>query len=180
LNEAKILDRLNQQDNKVPLYNENSMEIFGKTYCCKCFYNQKTNKYNIDDDIIEIDFVKDYYDKVYIEKIYKDLLLTKIKSLYQELYLDISKHFCIDNIIFKTQLMKSRYGSCIPKKRIIKLNSILARFDEVYIKVILIHELIHLEEHNHQKGFYEYINSWIPNYRSYIKEINSLTRKYVI
>jgi predicted metal-dependent hydrolase len=76
--------------------------------------------------------------------------------------------------------MKSRYGSCIPKKRIIKLNSILARFDEVYIKVILIHELIHLEEHNHQKGFYEYINSWIPNYRSYIKEINSLTRKYVI
>ncbi|OQX93192.1 MAG: hypothetical protein B6I17_03805 [Tenericutes bacterium 4572_104] len=86
----------------------------------------------------------------------------------------------VDNVSYKTQLMKSRYGSCIPKKRIIKLNTLLARFKEKYLKTILIHELIHLEVHNHQEEFYYYMNKLVPQYKIIKKELQELTRKYVI
>ena len=109
------------------------------------------------------------YSKILFNKI--DDLLPSIKPLFD---------FDVDNVSYKTQLMKSRYGSCIPKKRIIKLNTLLARFKEKYLKTILIHELIHLEVHNHQEEFYYYMNKLVPQYKIIKKELQELTRKYVI
>ena len=66
------------------------------------------------------------------------------------------------------------------QKRIVKLNTILARFNQAYTKIILIHELIHLKVHNHQNDFYHYIDKLIPNYRVYKSELRKLAGKYVI
>ena len=76
--------------------------------------------------------------------------------------------------------MNTRFGSCIASKKIIKINTILARLDIVYLKTILIHEIIHLKVHNHQREFYKYIDLLIPNYKQIIKSLNQETRKYVI
>ncbi|XFA99531.1 M48 family metallopeptidase [Candidatus Izemoplasma sp. B36] len=179
-NEANILKKIAINSNINPLYNESVMDIFGKAYQIKCNYNSKKNNYSLNENTIYIDFRKDSFDEKYIEKIYKEFTLKKINETYHDIYDYISEYLNINHITFKTQLMKSRFGSCIPKKRIIKLNSILSRFDDKYIKVILIHELIHLQVHNHQKDFYKYINLLIPNYKQHIKELNNLNRKYVI
>ena len=179
-NQLKILQSKDNQLKKRSLYNEDSMNIFSKKYPLICYYKSKQNDYLIEEDKIIIWFKKDEFDTKYLEKIYIDLTLEEIKQAYKEVYKNISKDINIDDITFKAQLMKSRYGSCIPKKRIIKLNSILARFNKDYIKTILIHELIHLSVKNHQKDFYRYINRYIPNYKQIIKTLNFETRKYVI
>lgn len=179
-NEDNIIKKTEIENNKVPLYNQEYMMIFNKKYRLRYNVNSKKNSYLITDDSVNISFKSNYFDTFYIEKIYKDLTLLKMDYYFKEIYNLISKHINIDNIVFKAQLMKSRFGSCIPKKRIIKLNSILSRFDEEYIKIILIHELIHIDIKNHQKDFYNYINMFIPNYKKQVNNLNKLTRKYVI
>ena len=177
---SKILNTLEKHQNKQPLYNKNTMMIFSKSYRLYYFCNAKRNHYQMESDSISIWFKNADFDTKYLESIYKDLTIKEMQQAYKDVYEIISKEIDIDDIIFKTQLMKSRYGSCIPKKRIIKLNSILARFDKTYIKTILIHELIHLSVKNHQKEFYKYIDKYIPNYRTIIRTLNNETRKYVM
>ncbi|MCK5731402.1 MAG: DUF45 domain-containing protein [Tenericutes bacterium] len=178
--QSNILKKAEIQLKKVQLYNQERMLMFGEEYSINFSHSKTRNSYFLNENEVIINFKKDYFDNKYIEKIYKELLINQMVKIYNEIYPWISKHFSIDNLTFKGQLMKSRFGSCIPKKRIIKLNTMLSRFDTDYIRVVLIHELIHLEVHNHQKEFYKYMNAWIPEYKKYIKNLNILTRKYVI
>ena len=179
-NQVNIMKLAERTRNKIELYNQDTMSIFGKELRIYFQLNHGRNKYEIREDFIDISFRSDFFDTKYIEKIYQELLLKEIELVYQEEKQNLQRYFDVSDITFKAQLMKSRFGSCIAKKRIIKLNSILARFDNIYTKTILIHELIHLKVHNHQKDFYRYIDELIPNYKQKIKEINQLSRKYVI
>lgn len=176
----KITKSIDNQKERLPLYTTDKFLLFGSNYNVSYHYGMNKNSFQIDDFQISIWFKTDVFNVKYIENIYKELTIKITKQLYRDVYDEISNDINIDNITFKSQLMKSRFGSCIPKKRIIKLNSILARFDQSYIKTILIHELIHLAISNHQKAFYEYINRYIPNYKQIIKHLNIETRKYVI
>lgn len=178
-NENKILRVINLKENKVPLYNREVMKIFGDEKKILYTTGNHKNRYNITDSIIYIDFKADDFDNLYIEKIYSELLLRKMEKFIEEEVM-LSQQIDLTNVVLKTQLMKSRFGSCISNKRVIKLNSILARFNEDYTHTILIHEIIHLKVKNHQKEFYEYINKFIPNYKQIIRSLNTLTRKYVI
>ena len=179
-NQFRIKDMLTLKQKQVPLYNEENLLVFNKLLKISYKVNASRNSYLVRDESIEINFKKNYLDTKYIEKIYQTLLLDEMNKIYFEEKISLEKYFDVSNITFKTQLMKSRFGSCIARKRIIKLNSILARFSKNYTRVILIHELIHLKEQNHQKGFYQYIDELIPNYKSVIRELNQQTRKYVI
>lgn len=178
--EAKIIKYAESFRKKIPLYEETNLQLWGSKM--QILYQTSCNKnmFQIKGNIIEIDFKSDYFDTRYLEIIYSKLLFQKTFSTLEEIKPILTPYFSIDNVTYKTQLMKSRFGSCIPKKRIIKLNTILARFPEVYLKTILIHELIHLEVANHQKEFYQYMNQFVPNYKQRRKELSKLMRKYVI
>ncbi len=176
----KILKKINERSTSVPLYNQTEMDIFGVTYQILHQLNCPKNRFQINENFIDICFKRDHFDNQYVESIYKELLIGKMEEILKRISPDISKHFNLDGIVLKAQLMKSRYGSCQPKDKIIKLNTILARFPEMYTEVILVHELIHLKVHNHQQEFYQYMNLLIPEYRQYKKELNQLSRKYVI
>lgn len=179
-NQFKIQEILISKQKQEPLYDKENLLIFDELLKINYHVNASKNSYLIKDYSIDINFKENYFDTKYIERIYQELLLDEMKKIYAEEKHNLEKHFDVSNITFKTQLMKSRFGSCIAKKRIIKLNTILARFSRNYTRVILIHELIHLKEQNHQKGFYQYIDTLIPNYKLVIKELNQRTRKYVI
>lgn len=55
--------------------------------------------------------------------------------------------------------MKTRWGTCnIRDKRVwVSLN--LAKYDEICLLYILIHEFTHLKEKNHTKNFYEFLDN---------------------
>jgi predicted metal-dependent hydrolase len=66
--------------------------------------------------------------------------------------------------------MKSRWGSCGRSGRI-TLNVELIKLEPKYTDYVILHELCHLKEMNHGKGFYELLGRVCPNYRSLRKEL---------
>ncbi len=177
-NKTKVLKYISLLEEKKPLYSKDEMYIFGIKFKIKYLLSQKKNAYHLERNIIYISFRKNEFNNEYIEKIYSDILYNKIEDLLPQIKPLFD--FSIDNVIYKTQLMRSCFGSCIPTKRIIKLNTILTRFEDKYLKTILIHELIHLKVHNHQDEFYNYIDKMVPKYKTIKKQLQDLTRKYVI
>ncbi len=176
-NEAKILKNLERKT--IGLYSREQFPYFGKNYHVIIEYNTK-NQISFSSDLVRVNFKTGDFDEKYLESFYKEATLKKISELLPQIDAAIKALINIDNVTFKSQLMKSRFGSCIPNKRIIKLNSILARFDEKYLKAVLIHELIHLKVFGHQRDFYRLMDRFIPDYRKLIRELKTLTRKYEV
>jgi len=179
-NQIKILKKMSLFEHKIPLYNNHVMLIFGEKLNIACDFKCKRNTNTITNNTIKLFFKSEDFDSKYVESIYKDKILNTISELIEVNRERIEKYIDIENIKYKTQLMKSRFGSCIPSKRIIKLNSLLGRFDKRYLEAVLIHEIIHLNIKNHQKEFYQIVKLLCPNYSELMKELKILTRKYVI
>jgi len=69
--------------------------------------------------------------------------------------------------------MKSRWGSCNYVKRYINLNTELVKRTQFEIEYVVLHELTHLKYPNHGKGFYRYIENYMPNYKMAEKMLNA-------
>ena len=69
--------------------------------------------------------------------------------------------------------MKTRWGSCNYNKRYINLNTELVKRTPFEIEYVVLHELAHLKYPNHGKGFYNYIENYMPNYKKAEKMLNA-------
>ncbi len=61
--------------------------------------------------------------------------------------------------------MRSRWGSCIPSKGKVTLNTNLIYYPEVCLDYVLVHEFAHLIIPNHSRRFYQVVENWMPEYR---------------
>ncbi|QWC00488.1 M48 family metallopeptidase [Mycoplasmatota bacterium] len=175
LNHKKwILDR--HQLKKIELYSEKSMYIFGKEY--PVFIDSKLKDYiQFDSDRI---LMREYpLDRKKIENFYKKITILEMNHLVKSNKSLLSKYINSNHLVFKAQLMKTRLGSCIANKRVIKLNSLLARFDREYIKLVLFHELSHLKEANHSRRFYDLFGKLYPNYKIMNQNLKKLTKRFI-
>ena len=69
--------------------------------------------------------------------------------------------------------MKTRWGSCNYVKRYINLNTELIKRTPFEIEYVILHELTHLKYPNHGRGFYNYIERYMPNYKFAEKMLNA-------
>ncbi len=67
------------------------------------------------------------------------------------------------------QWMKTKWGSCNPLSKNIHLNTELAKKPEICLEYIIIHELIHLIEPNHNTYFISLMDKYLPNWK-YVRE----------
>ncbi|MDD3129001.1 MAG: DUF45 domain-containing protein [Candidatus Izemoplasmatales bacterium] len=156
------------------LYNQDKMLIWGREYNVIKFDGKELK---IEDNTV---YIPERFDEKNIEDFYrKQTIKLAISMIDEELVYSI-KDIDLSNLIVKAQLMKSRLGSCHSTKRIIKLNSILARFDEKYLRAVLVHEIVHLRVGNHQTKFYQLLEKYIPDYRILSKQLNNLVKQYKI
>jgi predicted metal-dependent hydrolase len=63
------------------------------------------------------------------------------------------------------QRMKSRWGSCNPVARTIRLNSELAKRAPEYLEYVVVHELVHLLEAGHGARFRDLMDGFLPGWR---------------
>jgi len=159
---------------KSPLYSKEVFKLWGKDYRI-VYYDGKALK--IEGNQV---FIPNKFSDKNIEKFYKKITLDEVNDLVEKELKVTLKEINFTGIKFKSQLMKSRLGSCNIKTKRINLNSILARLDEKYLRAVLIHELVHLNEANHKKGFYNLLLKYIPDYRKLRKEINQIIKTYEI
>ncbi len=70
--------------------------------------------------------------------------------------------------------MKTKWGTCNPKLKRICLNLELAKKPHHCIEYILVHEMVHLLERNHNDKFTTYMNHYLPEWRELRRELNKL------
>ena len=71
------------------------------------------------------------------------------------------------------QKMKTKWGTCNPERRSIRLNTDLAKKPPPYLEYILVHELTHLLEKTHNDRFTALMDQFMPQWRQYRELLNT-------
>lgn len=105
----------------------------------------------------------------------KVFLLWHREKLRKELYDIFNKWQEIMGVSAKEwriKQMKTKWGTCNIKAKRIWINLELVKKPVHCIEYIVVHELAHLIERNHNKRFSAVMDKFIPQWRSYKKELN--------
>ena len=70
--------------------------------------------------------------------------------------------------------MKTKWGSCNPLARTIRLNTDLAKKPPLCLEYLVVHELIHLLEPTHNSRFVALMDQFMPKWRSHQQALNRL------
>lgn len=100
---------------------------------------------------------------------YRQQLNEKVVSLISEW----EKKMLVSVSQFKIRKMKTRWGSCSPRSRSIRINLELAKRSLACIEYVVVHELVHLLEASHNKRFIALMDQFLPTWRLCRKELNS-------
>ena len=126
-------------------------------------------------EFCDIQFGKD---KVFLRR---DFDLDKWKKkqalyLFQEHLEACYEHFSrnIPHPTLRIRSMKTRWGVCNVKTKVITLNTELITKDIRCLDYVIYHELSHLVEANHSKKFWQVVSENCPNYKEYRKLTNGL------
>ena len=65
----------------------------------------------------------------------------------------------------KIRKMKTRWGSCMPSKKLITLNKLVFSAPKQCIEYVAVHELAHFVHPNHSKAFHSLVRSVMPDYK---------------
>ena len=93
-----------------------------------------------------------------------DLLKNNTRYILQSKVPYWSKITSIPYKEFKVNDATSKFGSCIPSKKVLHFSSRLIMLPEDKIDAIVVHELCHIIHPNHSKKFYNLVKEYIPNY----------------
>lgn len=80
---------------------------------------------------------------------------------------------------FGIRKMRTKWGSCNTETKRIWLNLELAKKPVECLEYIIVHELVHLLERNHNEVFVNYMNQFMPKWRFYRDELNRLPFSHV-
>ena len=75
---------------------------------------------------------------------------------------------------FFVQRMKTKWGSCTPAKRTIRLNSELAKKPRECLEYIVVHEMAHLLEPTHNHRFITLMDQYVPKWHQHRENLNRL------
>lgn len=70
--------------------------------------------------------------------------------------------------------MKTKWGSCRIEDKRILINLELAKKNPRGLEYVVIHEMVHLLERNHNDKFKEHMDEFLPNWRAVRNEINGI------
>jgi predicted metal-dependent hydrolase len=121
-------------------------------------------EYGIKEMVVgEVIYLKQNDLKASFERIAKQLLLNYVKtatiSYYDKMYLD--KNY--PSILIKS--VKSKLGHYHLAKHQIMINLSMVYNNSDLIDYVIVHELAHIQEFNHQPKFYSLIAKILPNYK---------------
>ncbi len=172
-NFERIVYLLDQNKEK----SEQIIHFLGKQYDFEIYQSQ------IDDIKIENErfhIGTKSFDPVYIKMLINDFYV-KQTSIYINNIIDEILLKFQDIIDFRPRIkykyLKTAYGKCYPKRREITFSGICMKLEPKYIEYVIYHELAHFKYLGHQKDFYEYLESKLPNAIKYSKQIRRLKYK---
>lgn len=79
---------------------------------------------------------------------------------------------------FSVRQMKTRWGSCTPSRRSIRLNTELAKKPPECLEYVLVHEMVHLLEPSHNQRFHSLMDQYLPAWPHHRDTLNRLPIRY--
>ena len=125
------------------------------------------NKYNV----IYEDHIKEVYfdnENIYTkdDKMLDKFYLKKCREVFESRLEQQRLLFPDINVTgLKIRKMKTRWGVCNRRERVITLNSELLKRDVTLIDYVIIHELCHFYHPDHSKRFWETVSKYYPYYK---------------
>ena len=90
----------------------------------------------------------------------EEILTQACKRMYEKVYI-----WGIEFPQIRFRTMKSRWGSCQPKTKVITLNRQLIMYPMEFIEYVVVHELAHFLQPNHSPAFYEKVAEILPDWK---------------
>ena len=79
---------------------------------------------------------------------------------------------------FIVRKMKTKWGSCSPEIRTIRLNTELAKKPLECLEYITVHEMVHLLEPTHNNRFVHFMDQFMPNWQFHRDTLNRLPLRH--
>lgn len=108
------------------------------------------------------------------EKVINEWYRTELKKMVPE-YID--KWESIMGVTVEDwgiRIMRTKWGTCNESARRIWLNLELAKKNPRCLEYIIVHEMVHFLERNHNERFKAYMDQYLPNWRGIRSELNEL------
>ena len=160
-----IKKQLNIQSKFLPLekklyINDEKFLYLGKYYKLKILKNKKYSV-NIEGEFLQVN-VKNELNILKVKKLLKEWFHEKSFIYFKK---ETHNYAKINNLKInsvKVREYKARWGSC-SNKGDISFNWRLIMAPPKIIEYVIIHELMHLKEHNHSPKYWNYVKSLYPN-----------------
>ena len=136
---------------KIPKIDPNSIKFLGKSYQIQISPDFKI----IDNQIFTPD-IQTFTN--YANSILKELINQYINIYNPKINRPINA--------IRIKKMNTRWGSCNSKKGYLNFSTNLIQKDIKFIEYVVLHELAHLIYPHHQKEFYDFIFSLMPDFKS--------------
>ena len=172
-------EKLREQERETPreYLDRESHYLWGKRHLLTVVEREAAPFVELDHDKIVLQIrpgTNEERKRAIIEEWYRERLRETVPSLIAKweplMGVKVSRFF--------VQRMKTRWGSCSPTGRSIRLNTELAKKPPECLEYLVVHEMAHLLEPTHSNRFLALMDRFMPKWRFCRDELNGLPVRY--
>ena len=171
----KHLSRIDADNRPHELKDGSEIFIFGKKVLLRILAGSTNSVRLYEDELVVILNKTENLNKA-VEKFLSDKLSELLKATFEK-WSGITGLHSSGVTIRKT---KSRWGSCTPSTRKIRMSLYLVNLPEFCAEYVTLHELLHIKYPNHGAKFHAALDYYMPNWKQITKFMNSNGAKYKI
>lgn len=145
----------------------------GKRYLLKVIEHNSAPIVKLKHNTIEM-HIRPETDTVKRKEILEDWYRSQLKEMVPKYILKWEKAMKVKVNEFGIKKMKTKWGTCNIEAQRIWLNLELAKKPVSCLEYIVIHEMTHLLERNHNSRFVAFMNQFMPNWKEVKEELNRL------
>ena len=146
----------------------NHVNVWGQEY--EIFYNCGSKRVIFKEGTCLIYYPNEDYE-AYLKSQLRKILANQV-NVFRGRYDAIMDDYHLPYPEIRYREMTSRWGSCMPKKAQITLNTRLIHYPKECLDYVLLHEYMHFIEPNHSKSFHALCAYYMPDY----KEVEKLLK----
>lgn len=147
--------------------------FLGNRYLLKVIEQETPARISIRHKTLEM-IVKHGTDKQKRQVLMDEWYRAQLKELVPPVIIKWEKQMGVSLNEFGIKKMKTKWGTCNREAKRIWLNLELAKKPFACIEYIIVHELVHLLERNHNDRFIAYMDRFLPEWKELKKELNKL------
>lgn len=150
----------------------------GKRYLLKIIEHDAPPKVELKHSTIEL-YIRPNTPTEKRKEILDEWYRAELKKAVPELIEKWEKRIGIQSNEFGIKKMRTKWGTCNIEAKRIWINLELAKKPVECLEYIIVHELVHLLERNHNQRFIAYMDKFMPKWRFYRDELNRLPFSHV-